>query len=161
MRPKAVITYGNPRVSEEKVTTKFTLYGDTNAMKVQHHKYTGASDYELMKAHRALWSMIDDNELLANDQDTPARTRRRTRTAQENIIETFMPELPDDPDERRVEVNKRFQYKKQLRKVAFRAARNIYDDDAAAEAFAAPMEEERETWNNKEAGRRQTRGMVQ
>ena len=113
MRPKAVITYGNPRVSEEKVTTKFTLYGDTDATKVQHQKYTEASDYELIKAHRALWSMIDDNELLPNNQDTPVRTPRRTRTAQENIIETFMPELPDDPDERRVEVNKRLQYKKQ------------------------------------------------
>ena len=152
--PKAVMTYAAPKISESKITTKFTLYGDIDAMKVKHQRYTGASDYELIKAHRQLWSMIDDNELLPNDTDSPERTPRRTRVSHENVIGVFIPELPDDMEEREIEINRRQKREKQLRKVAFRAARNVYDDESASAAFAAAMEEERESWDEEEYSRR-------
>ena len=153
------MTYATPKISENKITTKFTLYGDVDAIKVKHQKYTGASDYKLIKACRQLWSMIDNNEMLPNDIDTPERTPRKTRVSHKNVIGVFIPSLPDDVDERDVEINKRKQHEKHLRKVAFMAARNIYNDESASAsaAFAAEMEEERANWEEKEYNRRTSR----
>ena len=112
------MTYRNPRLSDKKVTTKFTIYSETDAIKMEHQKYTGASDYELIKAHKELWAMIDDNELL------PVTTAAvdRTRASQANLIGVYTPPLPDETAQPKIyakEVKKRKQHKKQLRKVAF------------------------------------------
>ena len=147
MEPKAVMTYRKPKLSDKKVTTKFTIYSETDAIKIEHQKYTGKSDYELIKAHKELWAMIDDNELLPVTTGAPDRTR----VSQANVIGVYTPPLPDattHPTERATEVEKRKQHEKQLRKVAFRAARNIYEDETASTAFGSALEEEREIFNS-------------
>lgn len=144
--PKAVMTYRKAKVGDEKVTTKFTLYSETEAIKIEHQKYTGVSDYELIRAHRELWAMIDDNELLPVRTGAPDRTRK----SQANVIGVYSPPLPDPAVDRTAydnEVEKRSQHEKQMRKVAFRAARNIYADETAATAFGSALEQERDRYS--------------
>ena len=43
------MTYCKPKIRYEKVTMKFTLYSKTEAIKIEHQKYTGASNCELIK----------------------------------------------------------------------------------------------------------------
>ena len=105
------MTYSKPKLSNKKVTTKFTIYSETDAIKIEHQKYTGASNYEVIKAHKKLWAMIDDNELL------PVTTAAvdRTRASQANVIGVYTPPLPDEtaqPEQYAKEVEKRKQHKK-------------------------------------------------
>ena len=45
MTPKAVIIFGMQKLSDARVTEKFTLYGDVDATKAEHQEYTRARDY--------------------------------------------------------------------------------------------------------------------
>ena len=58
------MTYQKPKLSNKKATSKFTFYTESDAIKINHQKYTGASDYELIKAHKELWLMIGNKEFL-------------------------------------------------------------------------------------------------
>ena len=104
--------------------------------------------------------MIDKNEMLPNDVDTPKIMPRRTRVSHENVIGIFIPSLPDSADKQREEENEEKQHEKQLKKVAFRAERNIYDDKSASGAFMVAMEEEQENLDEEEYRRRTSRQTV-
>ena len=108
--PKAVMTYRKPNVGDKKVTTKFLLYSKTEAVKIKHQKYTGASNYKLINVHRELWAMIDDNELLPVWTGSPNRTRK----SQANVMGVYIPPLPDEsthPHEYHKEKEKQSQHK--------------------------------------------------
>ena len=71
------------------MSTNFTIYSETDTIKIKHQKYTGTSDYELIKSHKELWKMINNNKLL------PVMTgaQDRTRSSQENMIGIYTPPL--------------------------------------------------------------------
>ena len=147
------MTYRQGKVSDDKVKTKFTLYSETETIAIEHKKYVGTSDYELIKAIKEVWNLIDDNEILPDDKANPDRTPSRTRDQGKSIIGVYFKPLPTDPTRRQEEVEAREAHEHQLRKVAFRAARNILDDEKALEAFGDSMEEEQEAWDEEEVDR--------
>ena len=86
--------------------------------------------------------MIDDNELL------PVTTAAvdRTRASRANVIGVYTLPLPDEtsqPEQYAKEVEKCKQHKRQLRNVAFQAARILYKDKTALAAFGIALEEVR------------------
>ena len=134
------MTYRKLKVEDKKVTTKFTLCTKTESIKMEHQKYTGASDYKLIKAHWELWAIINDNELLPVKPEAPDQTR----VSVANIIRVNTPPLPDQTTNKAAhdaEVGKK-QHAKQLRNVAFWAAQNIMM------AFGSALEEVQDAWNS-------------
>ena len=101
---KPVMTYKNMKLSETKVKTKFTLYGEDDPTEVKHQAFLGTCDYELIKTIKELWKIIDENEMLPINQDQPELNPQRTRDPTTAIIGVYYPPLPDQGAARRREV---------------------------------------------------------
>ena len=70
-----------------------------------------------------------------------------TGQCRQHLHTTAPPDQATNPDEHAVEVKKRKQHKKQLRKVSFQAAKNLYKDKIALAAFSNALEEVRTAFN--------------